>query len=42
MSIYRRDINKTKCMYFMIKEGKAFDIYNEILKKSLRYNKQIK
>ena len=24
MSIYKRDINKTKCMYFMIKEIKSF------------------
>ena len=33
MSIYRRDFNKTKCMYFLIKEEKAFNKYNEILGK---------
>ena len=28
--IYRRDFDETKCMYFLIKEVKVFDKYNEI------------
>ena len=30
MYIYRRDFDETKCMYFLIKEVKVFDKYNEI------------
>ena len=52
MSIYRQDFNITKCMYFLIKEKKVFNKYNEILEKvsnmiikqfinKLEYNKNI-
>ena len=30
MYIYRRDFDETKYMYFLIKEEKVFDKYNEI------------
>ena len=33
MSIYRRDFDKTKCMYHLIKNEKNFDEYNKIWKK---------
>ena len=33
MSIYRRDFDKTKCMYQLIKNEKNFDEYNKIWKK---------
>ena len=33
MGIYGRDFDKTKCVYFMIKDEKYFDKYNEILEK---------
>ena len=34
MSAYRRDFDKTKCMSFLIKDGKLLEQYNEIWKKS--------
>ena len=30
MSIYRRDSDKSECMYFLIKRRNFFDKYNEI------------
>ena len=30
MSIYQRDFDETKCMYFLIKDQKLFDKYNEM------------
>ena len=33
MIIYRRDFDKTKCMYFLIKDENLFDEYNEIWEK---------
>ena len=33
MSIYKRDFDKTKCTYFLIRGGKYFDKYNEIWEK---------
>ena len=33
MSIYRRDFDKTKCMYFLIKDEIFFDKYYEIWEK---------
>ena len=30
MSIYKRDFDKTKCMYFLIKDEKYFYKYNKI------------
>ena len=33
MSIYKRDFDKTKCMYFLIKDEKIFDKYYEIREK---------
>ena len=30
MYIYRSDFDETKCMYFLIKEEKYYDKYNEI------------
>ena len=33
MYIYRRDFDETKYMYFLIKEEKVFDKYNEIWEK---------
>ena len=33
MSIYKRYSDKTKCMYFMIKNGSIFDKYVIILEK---------
>ena len=41
MSIYRRYSNKTKCMYFMIKDGNFFDKYIGIWQKRKQYNKKI-
>ena len=34
MGIYKIDFDKTRCMYFLIKEEKFFDNNNEILEKS--------
>ena len=33
MSIYRRDFDKTKCMYFLINDENFFAKYNEIWEK---------
>ena len=33
MSIYGRDCDKTKCMYFLIKDENIFDKYSEIQEK---------
>ena len=33
MSIYKRDSDKTKCMYFLIKDRRFFDKYSKIWKK---------
>ena len=33
MSIYGRDFDITKCMYFLLKDEKFFDKCNEIWKK---------
>ena len=33
MSIYKRNFDKTKCMYFLIKDEKCFDKYIEIWEK---------
>ena len=33
MSIYKRYSDKTKCMYFMIKDDKSFDKYMTIWEK---------
>ena len=33
LSIFSRDFDKTKCIYFLIKEEKAFDKHNEIWEK---------
>ena len=33
MSIYKRNFDKTKCMYILIKDEKLFDNYNEIWEK---------
>ena len=33
MSAYRKDFDKTKCMYFLIKDEKLLEKYNEIWKK---------
>ena len=33
MSIYKRYFDKTKCMYFMIKDEKFFDKYMKIWEK---------
>ena len=33
MSIYKRYFDKTKCMYFMIKDGNIFDKYMKIWEK---------
>ena len=42
MSAYRRDFDKTKCMSFLIKDGKLLEKYNEIWKKvSKTFKKQI-
>ena len=30
---YRRDLDKTKCLYFLIKDEKLLEKYNEIRKK---------
>ena len=45
MRIYKTGLDKTKCIYFLIKDEKVFDNYNEIffsksylLKKSLIEN----
>ena len=35
LSIYRRGFNESKCKYFLIKEEKVFDKYNEISEKKL-------
>ena len=34
LSICRREFDKTKCMYFFIKDGTDFDKYNEIWEKT--------
>ena len=42
MSAYRRDFDKTKCMSFLIKDGKLLEKYNEIWKKvSKTFKKRI-
>ena len=33
MSIYKKHFDKTKCLYFMIKEENVFDKYMEIWEK---------
>ena len=33
MSAYRRDLDETECIYFMVKEEKVFDKYIEIWEK---------
>ena len=33
MSIYKRDSDKTKCMYFLIKDRRFFDKYSKIWRK---------
>ena len=33
MSVYKKDFDKTKCMYFVIKDESFFDKYNEIWEK---------
>ena len=33
MSTYKRDIDKAKCMHYLIKDEKNFDKYNEICEK---------
>ena len=33
MSTYKRDSDKTKCMYFLIKDRRFFDKYSKIWKK---------
>ena len=33
INIFSRDFDKTKCIYFLIKEEKAFDKHNEIWEK---------
>ena len=40
MSICKRDIDKTKCMNFLIKEENFFDKYNEIWEKVSNVNKK--
>ena len=48
ISIYKRYYDETKCMYFMIKDGKIFDKYmiiwenvSNIIKQKLIVNKNI-
>ena len=33
MSAYRRNFDKTKCMYFLLKDEKLLEKYNEVWKK---------
>ena len=33
ISIYKRDFDETKCMYFFIKDEKTFDKYNKVWEK---------
>ena len=41
MIIYRRDFDKTKCTYFLIKDENLFDEYNEIWEKVSNIIKKI-
>ena len=40
MSIYKKYFDKTKCMYFMIKDEKIFDKYMKILEKVSKIRKK--
>ena len=40
MSIYKRDFDKTKYTYFLIKDDKSFDKYNEILENVNKYHQK--
>ena len=39
MSTYRGDFDKTKCMYFFIKDKKLLEKYTEIWKNQQNYQK---
>ena len=41
MRIFKRDIDKTKCMYFLIQNETFFDKYNEIWEKASNIIKKI-
>ena len=41
ISAYRRDFDETECMYFMTKEEKDFDKYNEVWEKVSNIIKKI-
>ena len=40
ISIYKRYFDKTKCMYFVIKDENFFDKYIKICEKKQQYNKK--
>ena len=42
MSIYKRDSDKTKCMYFLIKDRIFFYKYSKIWNKVININKKKK
>ena len=46
MSIHRKDFDKTKCMYFLIKDDFFFGKYNEIWEKvsnitKIKFNREL-
>ena len=40
MSVYREDLDKTKCMPFLIKHKKLLENHNEIWKKSQKHHRK--
>ena len=39
MIAYRRDFDKTECIYFLLKDEKSLEKYNEVWKKSATLSK---